>query len=703
LTENTTPVADGGDVDEALSGGWTVQVKAPVLRRGQVHGNTFLVNGTAHHGDAINLSSTEARDTWIDDALTMGMASGIPDAPTRERLAAALVRAWERATSVALPSSRPAQKAESQATELIGFAEQCELSHNGETSYARVQIAGHLENWKVRSRSFKEYLRGLYLDAHRKAVGAQAVQDAVETISGLAQRCEQRPVYTRLAWHDDAAYLDLCNESWQVIRIDGTGWRVQDESPVMFRRSPAMLPLPLPQAGGNIGMLRPFVNLLDDDWVLYKGWLVAALRPTGPHTVLGLHGEHGSAKSTAARITRALIDPNVAPIRGEPREARDLVLAGENGHIIAIDNLSGLERWLSDLLCCIATGAGFSARRYYTDDEETIYSICKPIIVNGINEVATRPDLLDRSMLLSLPAFKPGQRKPERALWTDFERQRPKILGALLDAVVQALARVDRVPEPDVRMSDFAQWVIAAEPALAMRTGQFMQTYTGNRAEANALALESSVIGEPILRLVGTQKHPHWCGTPTELMDALTKQMGEDFRPSREWPRDATRLSKALKRITTNLAAEGITVARDRGGKLGARWVALTNTHKTDTDFYCQQCQQRQPTGKNGDKTPNPVDASEVPADATDATDARLTLAREPTERAFSAPTLGRDVHADAADATDARKQTHSHVGAVVAECPRCGSDDGTLSRDGRCWHCHRCKQASFLHGGQLP
>ena len=112
--------------------------------------------------------------------------------------------------------------------------------------------------------------------------------------------------------------------------------------------------------------------------MLLAAWLVAAFRPHGPYPILVLHGEQGSAKSTTARVLRALLDPNTAPLRGEPRDLRDVMIAASNGWIISFDNLSRIPHWLSDALCRLATGGGFSTRELYTDSEEVLFDAQRP-------------------------------------------------------------------------------------------------------------------------------------------------------------------------------------------------------------------------------------------------------------------------------------------------------------------------------------
>ena len=157
------------------------------------------------------------------------------------------------------------------------------------------------------------------------------------------------------------------------------------------------------------------------------------------------HGEQGSAKSTTARVLRALVDPSTAPLRSEPRELRDLMIAASNAWVISLDNISRVPYWLSDALCRLSTGGGFSTRELYTDRDETLFDAQRPLILNGIEELAVRGDLLDRCLILYLPCIPEEKRRAELTFWDEFESERPAILGATLGAVSGALRRLPKV------------------------------------------------------------------------------------------------------------------------------------------------------------------------------------------------------------------------------------------------------------------
>jgi hypothetical protein len=122
-------------------------------------------------------------------------------------------------------------------------------------------------------------------------------------------------------------------------------------------------------------------------------------------------------------------------LRALPKNERDLAIAAANAWVLAFHNLSGIRDQLSDALCRLATGGGFATRQLYTDDEEIIFIAKRPIILNGIDDIATRGDLQERSLLVSLPSIPEERRVKEAAFWADFEAARPRIFGTLLDGV----------------------------------------------------------------------------------------------------------------------------------------------------------------------------------------------------------------------------------------------------------------------------
>ena len=66
--------------------------------------------------------------------------------------------------------------------------------------------------------------------------------------------------------------------------------------------------------------------------------------------------------------------------------------------------MSGLQPWLSDTLCRLSSGGGFSVRSLWTNNDEVLFEAARPAILNGIDDIITRPDLADRSLFVTLEA-----------------------------------------------------------------------------------------------------------------------------------------------------------------------------------------------------------------------------------------------------------------------------------------------------------
>jgi len=464
-------------------------------------------------------------------------------------------------------------KEKKQASQLIALAEGIDLWHTpeGET-FATVVVDSHKENWPIRSKTFKEWLSFQYYlatligseDGQGQAPGAQALHDTLTVLAGKALfEGLECPVFTRLGEYRDSIYLDLTDNLWRVVEVTPSGWSVISSPPIKFRRTRGMLALPEPMPGGTVEELRPFVNVNQGgDWALLLAWLISVFRAHGPYPVLALSGEHGSAKSTLAEVLRKLVDPNIAPLRSPPRNEHDLVIAAKNGAIINLDNLSGIAPWLSDSLCRLSTGGGLGTRELYENDSEFLFNNKRPVVVNGIGDLASRGDLMDRSIILRLPPVPDDKRKFEAEFWSDFDNACPKILGVLLDATAHGLSEVDKVTLNSVpRMADFAKWAVACETALGIQAGTFLDSYSENREEANDAVLEDSALYGPLMELIEDED---WAKTATELLNALNLKVSEAVRESKRWPKSAKGLRNALGRLAPNLRAVGVEVEPDR-------------------------------------------------------------------------------------------------------------------------------------------
>lgn len=509
----------------------------------------FEPRGLSDKGDAFD---------WISERSGNGKCA----AEIRRELESAAGQAppWQPEPIKKRDQQKQEKRQPAQSELLVDLAADVELFHtpDGEAC-ATVQVHDHQETHAVRQKPFRDWLVRRFYEREKKPPTAQALQDALGVLGAKAIfDGEIRRVDLRLAGRDDHIYLDLCNDRWEVVKITAEGWSVGAATAVKFRRTKGMLALPCPRRGGSIAELRRFTNVKTErDFVLIVAALVAALKPSGPYPILNFIGEQGSAKSSLQRFLRALIDPSIAPLRAAPKNGHDLVIAAKNSWMLVFDNLSGLSGVLSDALCRLATGGGFSTRKLYTDDEESLFDVQRPVMVNGINDTVLRGDLLDRAITVSLPPIPENDRRTERELNAEFERARPLILAGLLDAASAALRDTSKVKlEQMPRMADFAEWVVAAEASLPWRKGVFIEAYAENRDTAVETALESDPVAVAIRSLI--EQETSFVGSMTELLTALEGRVNHGLKESRTWPRSAKSLSNRVRRAAPFLRSSGI-------------------------------------------------------------------------------------------------------------------------------------------------
>ena len=425
---------------------------------------------------------------------------------------------------------------------------------------------GERRTLRVRSRACRTWLSGLLYRSDGGAIGGQAATDAVDVLCAMAVHDgPEREVHVRIAEADGAIYLDLADDTWRAVRVTADGWDIVDEPPIRFRRPRAVRPLPVPTRADSAWVaLRTLLNMADDEaWILLVAWLVSTFS-MGPYPILGLAGEHGTGKTTAGRICRGLVDPSKAPLRSPPRDDQALVLTARNAHVLALDNLSRMPDWLSDALCRIATGGGYSARELYTDGDEVVFADRRPIILTSIECVATRGDLADRTIAVEMPLIPEQGRRTEAAMVEELDRIQPGVLAALLDAVVVGLQRRDEVRlERLPRMADFALWIVACEPGLPWREGAFLEAYAASRDHSVQTSIDADPVATEVVALL--ESDGTWTGTAAELLSTLNARRDDGLRLPKDWPDSAQKLGGRLKRAAPLLRSAGWDIERGAG------------------------------------------------------------------------------------------------------------------------------------------
>ncbi|KAI93427.1 hypothetical protein T281_16735 [Rhodomicrobium udaipurense JA643] len=478
----------------------------------------------------------------------------------------------------------------SQPQRLLALAEEgVELFHDADDEAFATVIEGKRRfTSRVDGRAFKSALLQRFHREHGIAPSDEPLRTAVRTLEARARfDGPEREVALRIARGEGTILINLGREDGALVEITPNGWRIVSDAPIRFIRSPGMLPLPIPERGGRIASLAQLLHVeTKADFLMVVGWLLGALA-AGPYPIAALTGEQGAAKSSSSRTLRRLIDPNRALLRSLPKEERDLAVTAMNSHVLAFDNVSGLPAWLSDALCKLATGGGFSCRALYTDNAEFIFDGRRPII-NGIEDFATRGDLADRCLMLRLSPIPEGERRTEAELDQLFQREAARLLGVLLDAAAYGLANPMTLRSRP-RMADFAEWVASCEgffegaklpfdaATAVWRRGDFMLAYSANRRDATETVLDADSVGVALRAFM--EARTSWTGTATDLLGELATLSSDGTRRDREWPANARGLAGKLRRLAPALRRTGIEIEHIRaGGKTRARLMTITYT-----------------------------------------------------------------------------------------------------------------------------
>ena len=540
------------------------------------HGRTELTvrqGDTIRHKDVINLSRDADRRRFRKAvANKLGVD---PDDVEEQLLAAmcALEGQEEEVNQEQDAADPPAFGSDSQM--LLALAAEADLFHTSDgKAYASVSINDRNETFPLRSPNFRQWLARAFRQAKNRPPSMDTLAQALLALEAQAQfDGPTREVFLRTAEVADpddptspTCYIDLGDPERRAVRVNREGWDVITDPPVRFRRPRGMHPLPVPQAGGSLADLRQLVNVPGKrGWRLFLAWLLQVFRTQGSDPILVISGEQGSAKTAAMRVARLLTDPHEVVDRSLPKDIRDLMIAATNCKVMSFDNVSHLPDWMPDALCRLSTGAAFSTRELYSDAEEVFLKAKRPVIINGIPDLASQADLLDRAILLHLPRIPANARVSEVDYWAIFHERRPALLGALLDCMVGALQLAAGITlDAPPRLADFAIWGEAVCRAAGEPKGAFLKAFRANADRAAEIALESSPVGEAVLLWMRNETPPTWTGEAQELMNLLPVVLDPEYgkgRPrGRNWPQTARGMSGAIRRIAPALRSCGISV-----------------------------------------------------------------------------------------------------------------------------------------------
>ncbi len=383
---------------------------------------------------------------------------------------------------------------------------------------------------------------------------------------------DKRNVYIRTAPIDptnpfEGIEIDLGNDQGECVRITKNSIEV-DQPSVLFLRPQNLLPLPKPADSGDILKLFDYINVDGNEQRLtLLSFVINALLPEGPYPLLILTGQEGSGKTSATEFLSSVIDPRTGVNRAMNQNERELAISASRSHLMTFDNLSGIRFNISDFLCRLSTGGTFEIRRLYTDTDVLEINFSKPVIMNSIVDLVSKPDLAQRTYILELTSLSEKNRKTKSELKKSFVEDQPVIFRGICEAIQMGLQmrKVTKLLKPP-RMADCAKFAASASPAFGSTPDAVVKAM--EKVQDNQRLYIASV--DPVFQAVQSlmEKVTEWDGTATELYNLLGETFSADGipRPS-NWPKTVENFSKDLNRLQGNLLGMGIKYEKERTAK----------------------------------------------------------------------------------------------------------------------------------------
>ncbi len=453
--------------------------------------------------------------------------------------------------------------------------------------YISLEIEGHQEIRSCKSKAIKNWISHEIYRTQGKAPGSEVTKNILAVLEGKARyEGTEIKLNNRAAWRDNELWYDLTNQEWQAVKINKDGWEIIEKPPILFKRYSHHKTQVLPIRSGDASLFLKYVNVTNPEHrLLLLVSLISCFIPDFPHVMPVVFGAQGSSKSTVSKLQRRVVDPSLIEVASFPHSLKDLIQILAHHYFLFFDNVSFISEDQSDILCKAITGGGHSTRELYTDDEDIIRNFMRSIGINGINLVTTRPDLLERSLLLELERIDPKDRKTEKELYENFEKDLPAILGGIFDVLVRAIElrpTIKLTSHP--RMADWTIWGCAIAEALKYTKKEFLIAYENNINRQTEMLVNENIVANAINTFMEDKKE--WKGTPSELLEKLSGHAmlaNIDIR-EKYWPKGSNILSRRLNELSTPLKQVGISITISTSGT--ERSIHIHKTPETKIQHY---------------------------------------------------------------------------------------------------------------------
>ncbi len=414
------------------------------------------------------------------------------------------------------------------------------------------------------SEEFSNYLRILFYHQTSQAPSQEALGRAVGLFKAIAMESgEKYRLTTRVKEANGKFYYNLNNMKKSIVKVTAEDVKIiKTKNPYFLPNRNTATQVKPDFENGDLNLLKKYLRVTHENYfVLLLVYIVTCIIESIPHPILIICGEKGASKSTSSRIIKSIVDPSNSDILSMPTTLESLELILTSNYMPVFDNIDSIRQVESDMFCITSTGGSIIKRKLYTNGDLQIANFKQCLILNGISVVASKADILDRSLLIELERIKDGDLKEERKIWKDFEKDKPRILGGIFNALHKAIPIYEGIALKKMyRMADFTKWGCAIAETLGYGKTVFLEALEQNRTKLNDETISQDVVATAVLAFMKNRKE--WSGSVTELFSGLKHIAFEQEidTHSKVWPKAANVLSRRLNEIKSNLLTMGITI-----------------------------------------------------------------------------------------------------------------------------------------------
>ena len=374
-------------------------------------------------------------------------------------------------------------------------------ANNPAEVYCMVESGGTKRVIELGSQDARDWLIATYYKETGKILGTDAYDVVLKLVKACASNggVPSEKVYRRIALVDGVLYYDLCNDSWELVRVASDSIRIvrHGEDTPMFQRSLNQSAQVTPDLGSWPDAIGEMCRLLRMDTLLFRVHLISFFLEQVATPIMLITGQQGSIKSTQSGLIKRMVDPTGSELEDNltnfPKKLDDLCIRLNNDQVIAFDNLSRITPEQSDTLCMATTGGKITKRQLYTDADEKVLRIRRKIVINGITLEIERGDLMERIVIYQTSAVPADQMKTAAEVEEEFKRLLPLFLGAVFGILQKAIRMESSVKKSfhkRARMASFEEWGECISRALGNDPGAFQKEYGQSRQDSNDLLNE---------------------------------------------------------------------------------------------------------------------------------------------------------------------------------------------------------------------